>query len=87
MVETRTITQVLVWKLILNPMRANTETSSLAAWSDDRDKLLQWYNSQKTEPYTDKGSPSFECHGDTHNWYKLSFLSLFDFLIPSFHLG
>lgn len=70
MVETRTITQVLIWKLILNPMRSNTEYSDLVAWSDDRDKLLGWYESQIVDPYVDEGSPSFECHGSSHNWNK-----------------
>jgi hypothetical protein len=23
-----------------------------------------------TENYVDAGSPSFECHGDSHNWHK-----------------
>jgi hypothetical protein len=71
MLETRQVTQVMVWKLILNPMRANTEASNLVAWSDDKDKLLNWYKSQLVEPYTDNGSPSFECHGESHNWYKV----------------
>jgi hypothetical protein len=71
MVETRQVTQVMVWKLILNPMRANTEASNLVACSDDKDKLINWYKSQLTEPYSDNGSPSFECHGDSHNWYKV----------------
>lgn len=69
--ETRTITQVKVWELILNPMRSNTESCDLVAWSDDRDKLLQWYKSKIVEPYTDNGSPSFECHGSSHNWHKV----------------
>jgi len=71
MVETRQVEQILIWKLILNPMRANTEASNLVAWSDDKEKLLNWYRSQLVEPYSDNGSPSFECHGDTHNWHKV----------------
>lgn len=71
MIETRQVTQVMVWKLILNPMRSNTEASNLVAWSDDKDKLLNWYKSQLVEPYSDNGITSFECHGDSHNWYKV----------------
>jgi hypothetical protein len=70
MIETRQVTQVLVWKLILNPMRANTEASVLVAWSDDKERLLSWYKEQLVEPYTENGSPSFECQGESHNWHK-----------------
>ena len=71
MIETRTIEQVLVWRLVLNPMRSNTEAAAIVAWSDDKEKLLNWYSSQMVEPYSDNGSPSFECHGDSHNWHKV----------------
>lgn len=71
MIQTRQVEQVLVWKLILNPMTAKTEHSDLVAWSEDRDKLLDWYKSQLVEPYAEKGSPSFECHGDSHIWHKV----------------
>jgi len=71
MIETRSITQVKVWKLILNPMRANTEASNLVAWSEDKDKLINWYKSQLVEPYIDADSPSFECQGNYHNWQKV----------------
>jgi len=72
MVQQRQISQTLIHKLVLNPMRSNTENSILVAWSDCKDKLINWYNSQKApEPYTDNGSPSFECQGDSHSWYKV----------------
>jgi hypothetical protein len=70
MVKTRTIQQVLIHKLVMNPMRGNTENSQLVAWSDDKDKLVNFYNNEKVESYTNEGSPSFECHGDSHKWYK-----------------
>jgi len=70
MIQTRTITQVLVWKLILNPMTSNTESSELVAWSDDKDKLLEWYNNHIVTPYTENGHSTFECHGTSHDWYK-----------------
>lgn len=70
MVETRTIQQVLIHKLIMNPMRDNTENCQLVAWSDDKDKLINFYNNEKVESYINEGSPSFECQGDTHKWHK-----------------
>lgn len=70
MIQKRTITQVLIFKLVMNPMRGNTENSHLVAWSDDKEKLIEFYNNEKVTPYIDNGTPSFECHGDSHNWYK-----------------
>jgi hypothetical protein len=69
--ETRQVTETKIYKLVLNPMRDNTEQGSLVAISFDKQKLIEWHNRQlATEPYTDNGSPSFECHGDSHNWHK-----------------
>ena len=70
MVQTRTIQQVLIHKLVMNPMRGNTENSVLVAWSDDKEKLVNFYNNEKVERYTNEGPGSFAVHGDTHNWYK-----------------
>ena len=45
--ETRTVTQVRVYKLILNDMRdAHVETCTIAAISTEYEKLVEWYNSQ-----------------------------------------
>ena len=69
--ETRQITQVKVYKLVLNPMRGNTENASMMAIALDKQKLLQWYESQKAPaPFVEAGSGSFECHGGSHNWHK-----------------
>ncbi len=68
--ETRQVTEIKIWKLVLNPMRSNAENSMVMAISDDRDKLINYYNSHLVEPYSDNGSPSFECHVDSHNWHK-----------------
>lgn len=45
--ETRTITQVRVYKIILNPMQApQVEIGEIAAISTEYDKLVEWYKSQ-----------------------------------------
>ncbi len=63
--ETRSIIQVKVWKLILNDMRSNTEARTLVAFSDDRDKLLEWYGQQiADEKYVDIGGHYFPSKGD-----------------------
>ena len=63
--ETRQITQVKIWKLILNPMTSNTENGSLVAFSDDKDKLLNWYRNEfADEPYYSVGEHYFPAKGD-----------------------
>lgn len=57
--ETRTITQVRMYKLILNPMTDRCEASALVAMSDDYNRLVSWYMDQLADvPWRD---------GD---WYK-----------------
>lgn len=69
--ETRTITEAKIYKLILNPMRGNTENGSIVAISFERQKLVDWYNSLLApEAYAEIGTPSFDCHGDSHKWHK-----------------
>ena len=65
--QTRKIIQVMVFALHLNPVTARCEDTCMVAASDDRDKLIAWYESQLAEkPYRDedgylkvfaKGSP------------------------------
>lgn len=68
--ETRQITQVKVYILALNCMRHRIEQRTIIAVSYEKEKLISWYNSLRTEPYTTEGSPSFEVHGDSHKWRK-----------------
>lgn len=70
MVETREITQVLIWKLILNPMCERTEAATLVAWSDDKEKLIQWYKSQLVEPYTDSNWHKVFAKNGVLEWYN-----------------
>jgi hypothetical protein len=51
-------------------MQNVTESITLVAWSDDLERLLEWYRSYKVEPYEEEGAGTFECHGDTHTWHK-----------------
>ena len=77
--ETRQITEVKIWRLILNPMRSNTEDRQLLAISDDREKLLNWYKNEfASEPYYSVGENSFPAKGDFpaqysehHKYYKV----------------
>ncbi|MGI5873138.1 MAG: hypothetical protein ACOX8R_00545 [Bacillota bacterium] len=53
--ETRKVTQVLVYKLLLNDVRGRAEDITIAAVSDDGHKLSQWEASLRTAPYYDEG--------------------------------
>ncbi len=69
--ETRQITQIKIYRLLLNPMRGKTEGIELVAVAYDKQNLIEWYNSQKAEKLIeDVGTPSFKCHGDSHTWHK-----------------
>ena len=57
--ETRTITQVKIYKLLLNPMPANFEKVNMVAIAYDKQQLMDWYESLKVEPYKDG------------NWHKV----------------
>ena len=68
--ETRTIQQVLIHKLIMNPMNGRTEDSSLVAWSTDKNSLINWYDNEKEiEPYTDV-QENYGFENSTRNWHK-----------------
>ena len=44
--ETRTIIEVRVYKLALNPMASKAEDREIVAISDDYNKLVEWYRAQ-----------------------------------------
>lgn len=53
--NTRTITQVEVYKLQLNSMYDRAESGTVVAISTDYDRLVDWYNMQlSAEPYIDE---------------------------------
>lgn len=52
--QTRRIIEVLVFILHLNPVTDRCESTRIVAVSDDRNKLIDWYKSQRAEkPYRD----------------------------------
>ena len=55
--ETRIVRQVKVYKLLLNDMTsAKIEYMDLAAFSDNKERLLNWYQQQfAPEPYNEEG--------------------------------
>ena len=62
--QTRTITEVLLYRLILNDMRSpKIEIKTLVAVSTSYEKLVEWYNSQKADD-------SWVDTIDGYNWNK-----------------
>ena len=52
--EARSITQVRIYKLILNPMAGRCEDGTIVAISGDYNRLVSWYEEQKAPtPYRD----------------------------------
>lgn len=54
--EARTVTQVRIYKLILNHMADRCESATIVAIAGDYDRLVSWYQEQKLlQPYRDDG--------------------------------
>lgn len=68
--ETRCITQVKIWKLLLNPMTGKAENIEIAVMSTDRQKVVDYYESKKVELYKDDGfNKQFE-KGSLLEWFN-----------------
>lgn len=75
--ETREIKQIKIYQLVLNRMTApKIEHSEIVAFSYDKQKLIDWYNSEKTESWQDdQWRKSFK-KGSPLEWFNPSFESL-----------
>jgi len=51
--ETRSINQIKIWKLMLNRMTGKAEQVDIVAMSTDRQKLSEFYESKKVGIYKD----------------------------------
>lgn len=52
--EARSVTQVRIYKLILNPMAGRCEDGAIVALSGNYNRLVSWYEEQKApQPYRD----------------------------------
>lgn len=70
--ETRTIQQILIYKLIMNPMTGRTEDSEIVAWSTERDSLINWYSNQlESKQYLDSNWRKTFKKESTLEWYNL----------------
>ena len=71
-VRTRTITvdEYKCFILRMNPMRGRAEDIKIIIASLERERVVNFYNEQLVEPYTEEGSPSFPVHGDKYLWRK-----------------
>ena len=70
--ETRTITQVRIYKLILNPMAGRCEDGEIVAISGDYNRLVRWCEEQKAPtPYRDDdGWYRTFADGTPLHWYN-----------------
>lgn len=68
--QTREVTQILIFKLILNPMTDRTEAIRVVAISTSREKLLKWYKENKVESYKDDNWYKFFKKGSKLEWFN-----------------
>lgn len=69
--ESRQITQVRVWRLIMNPMSGRTENGVIAAIGLDKETLANWYKDQLAdEPYDEILISEDSRFPATKNWHK-----------------
>lgn len=72
----RTITQVLIYKLVLNAMTGRMENAQLVAISTDKNKLIEYYNGELApESYQDgQWAKSFKQSSELEWFNKIEFL-------------
>ena len=51
--EIRTINQIKIHYLVMNPMADRTEASQIVVMSDDKQRLINYYTDNMVEPYDD----------------------------------
>jgi hypothetical protein len=67
MAEIRQVTQVLIFKLVLNNIQDKSETATLLAVCTDRDKLIKWVE-DRAESWEEPGVSQFGGYSTT--WSK-----------------
>ena len=68
--RTRTLNEVLLYKLVLNPMTDRAESQRIAAISYDRQKLIDWCESLKVEMYKDDRFNKQFQQGSPLEWFN-----------------
>lgn len=68
--ETRTITEVRIYVLGLNPMRGGAEERRVVALSTDYDRLVAWYHNQMVPEWRDGLWRKYFRAGTPLEWYN-----------------
>lgn len=68
--ETRTINQVKIYSLAMNPMTQRTEASSITAMSYDKQALIDFYNREAVEQYRDDTWAKSFRKGSLLEWFN-----------------
>lgn len=68
--ETRTITQVKIYTLTLNPIMNRAEDRRVVALSSDYDRLIAWYRDQMVPEWRDGQWYKYFRQGSPLEWYN-----------------
>jgi hypothetical protein len=68
--ETRTITQVKIYYLIMNPVTDRAESGVINVMSLEKDRLVSFYNNEFVEPYKDDRFHKVFRQGGLLEWYN-----------------
>ena len=71
--ETRTITQVRIYTLALNPMAGRAEERRIVALSGDYDRLVAWYRDQMVPEWRDGQWYKYFRQGSPLEWFNPAF--------------
>lgn len=66
--ETRTVIQTRIYKLILNPVMGRSEDSVVVAWSTELDLLLAFYRGEEVPTWVDEGKD--DKGNSAYRWHK-----------------
>lgn len=68
--ETRTINQIKVYYLVMNPMTDRTESSRIAVMSENKERLVKYYVDNIIEVYDDGHYRKSFKKGSPLEWYN-----------------
>ena len=73
--ETRSVEQTKIYFLVMNPVTDRAESGNIVLVSTSRDSIINFYNNERVETYSDDRFRKSFRQGGPFEWYNL----LYDF--------